>query len=64
MAAYEDRDIFVHCVANVRVTVFVALDRVIRQGGMVEAARATMRDLDLPDVWRAFVDGVLDEYRQ
>jgi len=53
-----DRDLFVHCAANVRVSVFIALDRIIRQGDPVDEALDAVADLRLPQVWRRFVDHI------
>jgi len=62
LEAYEGQDIFVHCAANKRVSVFIALDRVIRQG---RPAKEALKDVDLytfPQVWQAFVDEILDKH--
>lgn len=59
MAAHEGQDVFVHCAANKRVTVFVALDRFLRQGWPAQTAlRETEADL-LPPVWRQFIADTL-----
>lgn len=62
MEAYEDRDIFVHCAANKRVSVFVALDRVTRQGWPAQEALKGVDVLAFPKVWQAFIDDVLGEH--
>jgi protein tyrosine phosphatase (PTP) superfamily phosphohydrolase (DUF442 family) len=62
MATYEDRDIFVHCAANKRVSAFIALDRVIRQGWPTHEALKGMDALTFPQVWQAFIDDVLSEH--
>lgn len=57
MAAAEGRRVFVHCRHNKRVPVFVALDRVTRQGWEPEAAFQAMREVWVPDAtWQAFID--------
>ena len=59
MAAHENEELFVHCAANVRVSVFVALDQVVRQGGPSEQAIEAIRTLSLPEVWQTFIDEAL-----
>lgn len=49
------RRVFVHCALNMRVSVFVALYRVIRQGLDIDQARAPILEIWKPDpVWKAF----------
>lgn len=56
MAAAEGKKVFVHCRHNKRVPVFIALDRVLRQGWEHEAAFADMRHAWAPDeTWQAFI---------
>ena len=59
MQAHESEDLFIHCAANVRVAVFVALDRVVRQGGPADREIEAIRTLSLPKVWQAFIDETL-----
>jgi protein tyrosine phosphatase (PTP) superfamily phosphohydrolase (DUF442 family) len=59
MQAHENEDLWIHCAANVRVTVFVALDRVVRLGWPAHHAREAVRTLSLPQVWQAFIDETL-----
>lgn len=61
LQALEGQDLFVHCAANVRVTVFVALDRVIRQGWQTEEAMAPVDLASLPAVWRQFISDALED---
>jgi uncharacterized protein (TIGR01244 family) len=56
-----DQDIFVHCAANVRVSVFVALDRVMRQGWPADAAFAQVDVPALPPVWQQFITNALSD---
>jgi uncharacterized protein (TIGR01244 family) len=55
----EGQDLFVHCAANVRVTVFLALDRVTRQGWAAGDAMAVIDVTALPAAWQQFISGVL-----
>ncbi|MFC2030878.1 protein tyrosine phosphatase family protein [Chloroflexota bacterium] len=59
----RDRKVFVHCVLNLRVSVFVFLYRVIRQGLDVEAARQPLERIWEPDpIWKAFINQSLARY--
>jgi protein tyrosine phosphatase (PTP) superfamily phosphohydrolase (DUF442 family) len=59
VSALEGQDLFVHCAANVRVTVFIALDRIARQGWAPERAMATVDLGTLPPAWQQFISDVL-----
>jgi hypothetical protein len=62
-AAFEasgSRKTLVHCAANWRVSAFVGLHRVLREGVPREAAFAQLYELWEPDeVWSAFIDEAL-----
>jgi protein tyrosine phosphatase (PTP) superfamily phosphohydrolase (DUF442 family) len=52
--------VFVHCAANMRVSVFVALYRIRRLGWGRDAALAAVREVWEPDaVWSDFIERVL-----
>ena len=60
MDANQDKKCFVHCIANARVSAFVMLYRVLRQGMPVEEARATMTQIWEPNpTWQSFIDEML-----
>jgi len=60
MDAHKGDKRLVHCAANYRVTAFIGLYRVLREGWAVEAAFAPMRSVWEPDeVWRAFIARML-----
>ncbi|WP_298928455.1 protein tyrosine phosphatase family protein [uncultured Ramlibacter sp.] len=60
MAQAQGKKVFVHCRHNKRVPVFVALDRVLRQGWEEGDAFAVMRQAWTPDeVWLTFIDKAL-----
>lgn len=60
MDAHQDQKCFVHCIANMRVSAFVFLYRVLRQGMPLEDAKATMNLLWEPNpVWQKFLDDAL-----
>lgn len=60
----QDKKCFVHCIANARVSAFVLLYRVLRQGVPVEEARASMRQIWEPnETWQTFIDKVLAQGR-
>ena len=57
MHEWRGRDVFVHCAANYRVSVFMAIYRVTELGWRREAALAAVRDVWEPDaVWAAFFE--------
>ena len=61
MDRYSGRRVFVHCVLNYRVSVFVMLYRVLQLGQDVEAAWQSVRQIWEPnDVWLRFAGGVLE----
>jgi protein tyrosine phosphatase (PTP) superfamily phosphohydrolase (DUF442 family) len=56
----RDKKCFVHCIANMRVSAFVFLYRVLRQGVAPDEARAMMNRLWQPNaVWQKFIDETL-----
>ena len=56
----QDKKRFVHCIANMRVSAFVFLYRVLRHGVPVEEAQATMNQIWQPNAtWQAFIDEAL-----
>lgn len=62
MDARAGERVWVHCVANMRVSAFVGLYRVLRRGWEPEPAFALMRDLWEPNaVWSAFIAEMLAE---
>jgi uncharacterized protein (TIGR01244 family) len=57
------RRVFVHCVLNMRVSVFVALYRVIRQGLDIDQACEPILQIWEPDpLWKAFMAESLAHY--
>jgi uncharacterized protein (TIGR01244 family) len=66
-AAMESRQgdkVWIHCAANIRVSVFLGLFRVIRQGWERDDAFELMRSLWQPnDVWSAFISDMLAKHR-
>lgn len=62
MDAARGDKVFVHCRHNKRVPVFVALDRVLRQGWGTDDAFREMERVWSPDAtWRAFIEAALRE---
>ena len=60
MDAHQGEKLLVHCAANYRVTAFVGLYRVIRQGWPQAAAFEAMRSIWQPDaVWTQFIADML-----
>ncbi|HYA87386.1 MAG TPA: protein tyrosine phosphatase family protein [Nitrospirota bacterium] len=65
MKNLSDRKIFVHCAANKRVSVFIALYRILEQGWSQEDAMAGVLDVWEPnEAWCRFIEGVLSQRRR
>lgn len=63
MEAQQGQKVLVHCALNMRVSCFVFLYRVIRQGTPPEAAREALLRIWQPDeVWQGFMARVLAHY--
>lgn len=64
MARYRSRKIWLHCAANIRVTAFLGLYRVLREGWEAEPAFELMHGMWEPNqVWSAFIAERLEEKR-
>jgi uncharacterized protein (TIGR01244 family) len=62
MDAHQGERVWVHCAANWRVSAFVGLYRVLRQGWEREQAFALQRNLWEPDeVWAPFIEAMLNQ---
>ena len=60
MDAHVDKKLWIHCAANIRVSAFLGLYRVIRLGWKPDPAFELMHGLWQPDaVWSAFIDTAL-----
>jgi len=60
MEAFSDRPVFVHCAANMRVSAFVFLYRVLRQGVPRSEAECDLHAIWRPDeVWSQFIQSQL-----
>ena len=59
MDARRDKKLFVHCVANRRVSVFMALYRILCLGWEVQEARQWTFLDTMPEHWRVFFDEML-----
>ena len=59
MDARRDQKLFVHCVANRRVSVFMALYRILRLGWEVQEARQWTFLDTMPKYWQVFFDEML-----
>ena len=64
MDQHQGERIWVHCAANMRVSAFVGLYRVLRQGWEEERAFELMRGLWQPnEVWSSFIASALERGR-
>jgi uncharacterized protein (TIGR01244 family) len=60
MQAFEGRPVFVHCAANMRVSAFVFLDRILHKGIPRAEAKKDLSAIWEPDeVWSRFIENVL-----
>ena len=65
MDATQGQKRFVHCIANMRVSAFVFLYRVLRQAMPVEEARTSLARIWQPNpVWQQFIDAALARGQQ
>lgn len=64
MLEHRERKIWVHCAANMRVSAFLGLYRVLKQGWEEERAFELMHELWQPnEVWTSFIASSLQEGR-
>jgi protein tyrosine phosphatase (PTP) superfamily phosphohydrolase (DUF442 family) len=59
MEVRREKKLFVHCVANRRVSVFMALYRILKLGWEVQEARQLTFLDTMPEHWHAFFDELL-----
>lgn len=60
MRQVQSRKVFLHCAANMRVSVFLALYRILQLGWSDADAMAQVTDIWEPDaVWKAFIQQAL-----
>ena len=59
MDARQGQRLFIHCVANKRVSAFMALYRIHRLGWARDEALGFVDLLSFPPVWRAFIEEML-----
>jgi len=60
MDGYQDKKVFVHCIANARVSAFMALYRVLRLGWPLDKALADVHRLWVPnETWQRFMDDMM-----
>jgi protein tyrosine phosphatase (PTP) superfamily phosphohydrolase (DUF442 family) len=61
MNRHKDKKLFVHCAANKRVSVFVALYRILEQSSPSEQAFHDLEAVWTPnEIWQSFVEQVLN----
>src|SRR4051812_7882709 len=64
MEAFEERPVFVHCAANMRVSAFVFLYRVLCQRVSIPEAEQDLHSIWQPDeVWTRFIEEQLKSQR-
>jgi len=64
MEANPDKNIFVHCAANMRVSAFMYLYRRIHKGMSDEDARKDLEQIWVPnEIWQKFIEQVMEHYQ-
>lgn len=65
METNADRPVFVHCAANMRVSAFMYLYRLIHERVSDEQAKTDLNQIWIPnDTWQEFIHQVIDYYQQ
>jgi len=65
MEMYNGKKIHIHCAANMRVTVFLGLYLMVKQGQAESNAFESMRSVWEPnDVWSSFISSMVTKYAQ
>ncbi|HAG82836.1 MAG TPA: phosphatase [Cyanobacteria bacterium UBA11162] len=65
METNADKKILVHCAANMRVSVFMYLYRLIHDGISNEKAKQDLHQIWIPnDNWQEFIQQVINHYQQ
>lgn len=63
MRVNSDKKVFVHCIANKRVSAFMYLFRYFHQGINKEDAKQDLYQIWIPnDIWQHFIDEVLEKF--
>lgn len=64
MEAIADQPMFVHCAANMRVSAFMYLYRLIHEGMSDEQAKSDLQKIWTPnDTWQAFIQRAVEHYQ-
>lgn len=64
MDTYQGYKVHVHCAANMRVSAFIGLYRLLRKGLPEEIAFAPMRSIWEPnEIWTSFISEMIASYR-
>ncbi len=62
MDSSQDKKVFIHCAANMRVSVFMALYRILRLGWSEEKAFEWVKQIWTPNnTWQTFIDEILEQ---
>jgi uncharacterized protein (TIGR01244 family) len=65
MEAIADKPVFVHCAANMRVSAFIYLYRLIHERLSDEQAKSDLHRIWTPNhTWQAFIQHVIEHYQQ
>ncbi|HEY43366.1 MAG TPA: phosphatase [Anaerolineae bacterium] len=62
MEANQNKKVFIHCAANMRVSAFMALYRILRLGWPEDKAFEQVQRIWIPnDTWQTFIDEILNQ---
>ncbi|MFB2919834.1 MULTISPECIES: protein tyrosine phosphatase family protein [Aerosakkonema] len=65
MQANANKSVFVHCAANMRVSSFIYLYRLLHEGVDEETAKNDLHRIWVPNQkWQAFIEQVIDRYQR
>lgn len=65
MEANANKSVFVHCAANMRVSSFIYLYRLLHEGVDGETAKNDLHKIWVPNQkWQAFIEQVIDRYQR
>jgi protein tyrosine phosphatase (PTP) superfamily phosphohydrolase (DUF442 family) len=65
MESNAGKQIFVHCAANMRVSAFMYLYRLLREGVSEEQAKANLHQIWTPnETWQNFIQQVTEHYKR
>ncbi|MCM1981772.1 protein tyrosine phosphatase family protein [Lyngbya confervoides] len=63
MNHHQEETVFIHCIANKRVSAFIYLYRVLCLGTDAATARQTLEQIWRPNaIWQSYIDGMVQQF--